>query len=150
MKNALKEPRASHVFFVVRDDSHCSEVLVQTMDTTWQTYNCWGTTNTYGIACDNPDIHAGSPTPPITGRRAYKASYNRPFATRAYRASNMPFNSEYPLVRWLERNGYDVSYWSGVDADRTGGEPTSQPAHCLDTPTVRRHISLMTVYHSTL
>ena len=68
-------------------------------------------------------MHAGSPAPPnaTRGRRAYKASYNRPFATRAYRAVNMPFNSELPAVRWLERNGYDVSYWTGVDADRYGG-----------------------------
>ncbi len=32
------------------------------------------------------------------------------------------FNSEYPMVRWLESNGYDVSYFSGVDSDRYGPE----------------------------
>ena len=26
------------------------------------------------------------------------------------------------MVRWLERNGYDVSYFTGVDADRRGSE----------------------------
>ena len=26
------------------------------------------------------------------------------------------------MVRWLERNGYDVSYFTGVDADRRGAE----------------------------
>ena len=45
-RNALREPRASHVYFVVRDDSGTSAILVQTKDTTWQAYNCWGTTNT--------------------------------------------------------------------------------------------------------
>jgi hypothetical protein len=40
-RNALREPRASHVYFVVRDDAHTSQVLFQTMDTTWQAYNCW-------------------------------------------------------------------------------------------------------------
>jgi len=119
-RNALKEARASHIYFVVRDDHHRSDVLVQTLDTTWQAYNCWGSTNTYGVPCDQHELHAGSPAPPNTSRRAFKASYNRPFATRAYRAVNMPFNAEYPLVRWLERNGYDVSYWTGVDADRFG------------------------------
>jgi hypothetical protein len=119
--NALREPRASHVYFVLRDDAHTSDMLVQTSDTTWQAYNCWGTTNMYGIPCSAPRIHAGSPAPPDSSRRAFKASYNRPFATRSYRASNMPFTSEYPMIRWLERNGYDVSYWSGVDADRHGG-----------------------------
>ena len=32
------------------------------------------------------------------------------------------FNAEYPMVRWLERNGYDVSYFTGVDSDRRGDE----------------------------
>ena len=26
------------------------------------------------------------------------------------------------MVRWLERNGYDVSYFTGVDSDRFGAE----------------------------
>ena len=32
------------------------------------------------------------------------------------------FNAEYPMVRWLEANGYDVSYTTGVDTDRRGAE----------------------------
>ena len=32
------------------------------------------------------------------------------------------FNAEYPMVRFLESNGYDVSYTSGVDTDRRGAE----------------------------
>lgn len=122
LRNALREPRASHIFFIVRnDDDIAGKLVFQTMDTTWQTYNCWGTTNTYGFKCDSPETQAGSPPPPHPELRAYKASYNRPFATRAYRAVNMPFNSEYPFVRWLERNGFDVVYWSGVDTHRYGG-----------------------------
>ena len=30
------------------------------------------------------------------------------------------FSSEYAMVRFLERNGYDVSYMAGVDSDRRG------------------------------
>ena len=140
-RNALREPRASHVYFIVRDDSHTSDILFQTMDTTWQAYNCWGTVNTYGAACAEPLLHAGSPPPPdaTKGRRAYKASYNRPFATRAYRAVNMPFNSELPAVRWLERNGFDVSYWSGVDADRYASR--------LASPAGTRHRLYLSVGH---
>ena len=38
-------------------------------------------------------------------------SYNRPFVTRAVSSGqDWVFNAEYPMVRWLERNGYDVSY----------------------------------------
>ena len=32
------------------------------------------------------------------------------------------FYAEYPLVRWLERNGYDVSYTSCIDTDRRPAE----------------------------
>ena len=53
--------------------------------------------------------------------RAYKVSYNRPFDDpRRDAPEDFVFNAEYPMVRWLEANGYDVSYTSGVDTDRRG------------------------------
>ena len=39
MANPLREPRASHIYFVVRDDDGRSEMLFQTSDVTWQAYN---------------------------------------------------------------------------------------------------------------
>ena len=39
---------------------------------------------------------------------------------RCQRGQDFIFNAEYPMVRWLERNGYDVSYETGVDTDRYG------------------------------
>ena len=116
MRNALREPRASHVYFVVRDDDGASDMLFQTSDLTWQAYNRYGGHSVYGrLHPERLRLHGGEP-------RAPKVSYNRPFETRHYRAVNMPFNSEYPMVRWLERNGYDVSYSSGIDTDRRGEE----------------------------
>src|SRR5262245_7699028 len=109
LANALKEPRASHIYFVVRDDASRSEVLFQTSDTTWQAYNRAGITSTYG-----------SFDPADPQERAYKVSMNRPYVTRDYRAVNLVFNAEYPMVRWLESNGYDVSYTTGLDNDRRG------------------------------
>lgn len=114
LRTALREPRASHVYFVVRDDASRSDVLFQTADTTWQAYNRYGGHCTYGrLDPDHPRQHGGPP-------RAYKVSYNRPFETRHYRAVNMVFHGEYPVVRWLEGNGYDVTYTTGVDSDRRG------------------------------
>src|SRR4051794_17523973 len=58
--------------------------------------------------------------------RTYKVSYNRPFRTRVDSMHGIDFikdwvlNAEYPMVRFLERNGYDVSYSTGVDTDRAG------------------------------
>ncbi len=97
---------ASHIFFVVRDDSSTSDLLFQTSDTTWQAYNQYG----------GNSLYVGNPA-----GRAYKVSYNRPFTTRTTASGqDWVFNAEYPMVRWLESNGYNVSYFSGVDADRSG------------------------------
>ena len=102
---------ANHIPFVVRDDNGSSDVLFQTADTTWQAYNDWG----------GNSLYSGSPA-----GRAYKVSYNRPINTRFASAPGQPedflFDSEYPTIRFLEANGYDVSYFSGIDSDRRGAE----------------------------
>ena len=116
LANALREPRASHIYFVVRHDNSNSDIIFQTSDTTWQAYNQYGGYCTYGRV--NPGNPRGIGIPP----RAYKVSYNRPLKTRDYRAVNMVFNAEYPCVRWLEANGYDVTYFTGVDSARRGEE----------------------------
>src|SRR4051812_38226249 len=96
---------SSHVVFVVRNDARASDLLFQTSDTTWQAYNSYGGNSLYGGAPDD---------------RAWKVSYNRPFNTRAENPEDWVFNAEYPAVRWLEANGYDVSYLAGADVDRDG------------------------------
>lgn len=102
---------ASHIFFVVRDDSSTSDILFKTSDTTWQAYNNYpGNTSNSGV-----NFYIGGPGPQ---GGAYKISYNRPFHTRIYEFWSWVFNAEYPMVRWLEANGYDVSYFTSVDADR--------------------------------
>ena len=98
---------ASHIVFIVRDDDGESDVLFQTSDTTWQAYNRYG----------GNSLYTGSPA-----GRAYAVSYNRPFTTRDYANEDWIFNSEYPMLRWLEANGFDVSYFTGVDSDRYGAE----------------------------
>jgi WD40 repeat protein len=104
---------ASHIVFVVRDDSSHSDLLFQTSDTTWQAYNNYGGNSLYGGT--GPGTGGGS------NGRAYKVSYNRPFNTRAVdNGQDWLFSSEYPMVRWLEANGYNVSYFTGVDSDRRG------------------------------
>jgi hypothetical protein len=98
----------SHIVFVVRDDASHSDVLFQTSDTTWQAYNQYG----------GHSLYTGGPGSGPS--RAYKVSYNRPITTRGTSAEDWVFNSEYPMIRWLERNGYDVNYTTGVDSDRRG------------------------------
>ena len=101
----------SHITFVVRDDSSQSAVLVQTSDQTWQAYNTYGGNSLYQctVACPAGD--------PSTYKSAYKVSYNRPFNTAEDDSGRswLLSGGEYPMIRFLERNGYDVSYVSGVD-----------------------------------
>ena len=96
---------SSHVVFVVRADQSTSDMVFQTSDTTWQAYNTYG----------GNSLYVGSPA-----GRAYKVSYNRPITTRGTSPEDWVFNAEYPMVRWLEANGYDVTYSTGVDTDRRG------------------------------
>lgn len=111
LRNPLKEPRASLIYFVVRNDESRSDIVVQISDTVWQAYNHEGGTSTYG------SYDLANPRP-----RCYKASYNRPLKTRATRSVNSYFGSEYPIDRFLEANGYDVTYISAVDTDRYGAK----------------------------
>lgn len=92
--------------FIVRDDAGGSDLLYRLSDTTWQAYNDYG----------GNSLYTGSPA-----GRAYKVSYNRPFVVRGNQyMRTWFFADEYPMIRWLEANGSNVSYSSGMDTDRFG------------------------------
>jgi hypothetical protein len=103
---------SSHVFFVVRNDASTSDLLYQTSDTTWEAYNTYGGDSLYS---GNGSVG-----------RAYKVSYNRPFTDRGISGGlgtfDWVFHAEYPMVRWLEANGYDVTYFTHVDTAARGAE----------------------------
>ncbi|MFC4031164.1 DUF4082 domain-containing protein [Streptomyces polygonati] len=91
--------------FVVRNDASHSDIVVQTDDETWQAYNKWGGRNLYDGNGPAPD------------GRAYQVSYNRPMDIGG---DNGIYGSEYEMLYWLEQNGYDVSYISGIDMSNNG------------------------------
>lgn len=97
---------SSHIPFVVRQDGSTSHVVFQTSDATWQAYNLYG----------GSDFYSGG-----ANGRAFKLSYNRPFANRAgIEQRDYLFANEYPMIRFLESNGYDISYISSLDTDIRG------------------------------
>ena len=103
----------SHIVFIVRNDSSHSAILFQTSDESWEAYNTYGTG---GFSLYGDDGAFDLPN------RALKVSYNRPFITRGFdaEAATWVFGSEYPMVRWLESNGFDVTYFTGIDAAISG------------------------------
>lgn len=91
----------SFLMFVVRDDSRPSDFLFQSMVTTYQAYNDWG----------GKGLYDGTPV-------ALKVSFNRPYDIFQGNGSGKFLNNggwEYNMLRWLEREGYDVMYCTNVD-----------------------------------
>ncbi|HEY9293965.1 MAG TPA: N,N-dimethylformamidase beta subunit family domain-containing protein, partial [Microlunatus sp.] len=102
----LDNDDSNHCIFVVRSTG-ASDILVQTSEMTWQAYNLYGDNSLYFS-------EQGADLP-----RAYKVSYNRPIFGGGI--ENMFLGGEVSLVRFLERNGYDVSYCGGIDVHQDGG-----------------------------
>jgi hypothetical protein len=80
-------------------------ILVQVPTNTWQAYNAFGGESLY------------------TSPEAVKVSFNRPYQHHHL------FRWEYPLVRFLERGGYDVTYATDEDVD---SDPSILLHHRLD------------------
>jgi hypothetical protein len=81
-----------------------STVLVQVPINTWEAYNRWGGKSLYQFG---------------TSRHASEVSFDRPFDQQEFH--NMGTELELPWVRFLERNGIDVSYQTDADTDRAPG-----------------------------
>jgi hypothetical protein len=106
--------KESYVVFAVRDDARPAALLLQLSVTTYQAYNSWGGYSLY------------------TSTPARKVSFNRPYAFHGAGASGVGAGefftnltgASYPgsraawevnMVRWLEREGYDVTYATNLD-----------------------------------
>jgi hypothetical protein len=104
-------PRAgqgAYVPFVVRPPlGTIAKVLVQQPVTTAQAYNNWGGKSLY--TSNSTDEEA-----------AVKVTFDRPYPS--WKAANLnarwPFVWDYQLLRFLEREGVDVSYTTDIDTHR--------------------------------
>ena len=106
---------SSLIPFVVRDDSSHADILFQTDDETWQAYNTYGGNSLYQCTVNCP------PGNPEAYKGASEVSYNRPWhSAEDDNGASWFLYAEYPMIRFLEENGYDVSYTSGVDVSQPG------------------------------
>ena len=104
--------------FVVTNNASTSDIVMMTNDETWQAYNDWGGYSLYsGSAGDSADSQLDS-------GRAVEVSYNRPFATRFDSIDpygrTFFFADEFPMIEFLEENGYNVTYVSQADVSAPG------------------------------
>ena len=99
---------------MVRNDASRSDLLYQTSDTTWEAYNTYGGNSLYTCTVSCPPGNPGG------YKGAFKVSFNRPFTFTDDQSRANPYYAEYPMIRFLEANGYDVSYTTGGDVDSNG------------------------------
>jgi hypothetical protein len=105
---------SNHIAFIVRNDASNSDLYFQIPDATWQAYNGYGGNSLYDGTTSWPSGHA------------VKVSYNRPFFpynslfNTEGREADWYMNAEYPMIRWLERNGYDITYTGCNDVANNG------------------------------
>lgn len=104
---------SASTYVIVREPSSRSAMLVQVPVNTWQAYNSWGGRSLYDL--------------PGLGPRARRVSFDRPYAWYGPGGQG-PLGWELPLVRFIERNGWDVSYQSDVVTD---ARPASLLRHRL-------------------
>jgi hypothetical protein len=109
----LPDGRATSTFVIVRAPASApSSILVQVPVNTWQAYNSWGGRSLYDLP---------------GAQRSNRVSFERPYAWSAP-GNQSPLGWEYPLVLFLEQNGYDVSYQTDADTD---ADPSSLLGHRL-------------------
>ncbi len=95
--------------FVVRSNApqaQASSLLVVVPYNTYNAYNDWGGTSAYDNETNKSTFKLAHAT---------KVSFNRPYNRREWRFWDLP------LLRFLEREGYDVSYVSDADVDANPG-----------------------------
>jgi hypothetical protein len=93
--------KQSYIIFVLRDDLRISDLLFQSPTNTYNAYNSWGGSSLYS-------------TP-----QAYKVSYDRPYNFGSGSGQFMQWGWENSMLRFLEREGYDVTYATDLDTHST-------------------------------
>lgn len=108
----MPDDRQNFVPFVVRKDGDRADILYQQSVTTSHAYNNYGGKSLYS---HNSSLCLTVSEAP----RAVKVSFDRPYNAPMDDPSSF-FRAEYPMVRWLESQGYWVTYSTDIDTHHSG------------------------------
>jgi hypothetical protein len=108
---------SSFILFVVRNDGGREKYAFKTSDATYQAYNTYGGTSLYNNNT-NKAIYSAP--------HAMTVSYDRPF-DQGNGAGHFLWY-EYPMLRWLEMSGYDMTYLTDPDLDQNTNPLTNHKA----------------------
>src|SRR5216683_2978078 len=105
----------NYVLFVVKD-GRAAPLLYQEAVTTYEAYNNYPNDGLTGKSLYTYNSYGANTV--ARDPRAVKVSFDRPYTANG---SGQFFYWEVYYVRWLERNGYDVTYTTDVDTHANGG-----------------------------
>lgn len=97
-----KDQKSSYLTFVVKDKNPNASIGVLISTNTYNAYNNWGGKSLYGYNSTNKEA-------------AVKVSFDRPYNNG--RGSGEFFAYEYNMIRWLEKKGYKLTYFTDTDVD---------------------------------
>ncbi|MBL8346456.1 MAG: putative Ig domain-containing protein, partial [Rubrivivax sp.] len=104
--------KQSYIIFVVRDDPRSARAMFQTSVTTYAAYNNWGGYDFYD-------------TDSLGLNPAHKVSFNRPYRNPQRHLNGKGAGDflswEINMLRFVEREGYDVKYSTNIDTHLAPG-----------------------------
>jgi len=112
----------SYMTFVVRNDAGAADLVLSMDVSTWQAYNMWGGSGNGNVGYDLYGEFNDTTYNTISSQRAHAVSFNRPYLDQSETdgAGNF-FLWDYPMIRWLESQGYNVTYATDVDLETNPG-----------------------------
>ena len=108
-----------HITFTVRDDSRNADFLFQQSVATYQAYNPYPSNGRTGKSLYAYQSSGGNTAGGTSA--AVKVSFDRPYSSAARSGGAGEFLMwEVNMVRWIEKEGYDVVYSTNVDTHING------------------------------
>ncbi|MHB8600371.1 MAG: N,N-dimethylformamidase beta subunit family domain-containing protein, partial [Ktedonobacteraceae bacterium] len=114
----LDDKLENYITFVVRSDGVAADIVYSMDVTTWAAYNMWGGAGNSNVGYDLYGEFNDVNYNVISNNRAYTVSFDRPYLDQGSLDGAGNFMLwDYPMVRWMESQGYNVTYVTDVDLE---------------------------------